>query len=116
MQVSPCQPRSAILSTATAMPALILSALKPGGSDGSEKSTVSGFWPTNKIRVMRLILSKRSRLLPLAFFLLYWQPRARSLEPGRTLCIELDAGEFKYCAKLRRSVRALKADQAAVRK
>src|SRR5271168_2437295 len=35
------------------MPALILSALKPGGSDGSEKSTVSGFWPTNRMRVIR---------------------------------------------------------------
>src|ERR1700675_3171202 len=52
MHVSPCQPRSAIFATATVMPALIFSALKPGGSEGSEKSTVSGFWPTNSIRVM----------------------------------------------------------------
>ena len=37
--------------TATAMPALIFSASKPGGRAGSEKSTVSGFWPTNNIRV-----------------------------------------------------------------
>ena len=33
------------------MPALIFSASKPGGRAGSEKSTVSGFWPTNNIRV-----------------------------------------------------------------
>ena len=31
MHVSPCQPRCSIFWTATAMPALILSALKPGG-------------------------------------------------------------------------------------
>src|SRR5450755_2395697 len=54
MHVSPCHPRSLIFATATAMPALILPASKPGGSDGSEKSTVSGFWPTNKMRVIRL--------------------------------------------------------------
>src|ERR1700720_462376 len=52
MHVSPCQPRSAIFATATVMPALIFSALKPGGREGSEKSTVSGFWPTNSIRIM----------------------------------------------------------------
>jgi hypothetical protein len=51
MQVLPCHPRSPIFATATAMPALIFSALKPGGMAGSEKSTVSGFWPTNNIRV-----------------------------------------------------------------
>src|ERR1700675_3307817 len=55
MHVSPCQPRSAIFATATAMPALIFSASKPGGSEGSEKSTVSGFWPTNSIRVMSFL-------------------------------------------------------------
>jgi hypothetical protein len=33
------------------MPALIFAASKPGGRAGSEKSTVSGFWPTNNIRV-----------------------------------------------------------------
>src|SRR5450432_3734077 len=52
MQLSPCQPRSLIFAIATAMPALILAASKPGGSEGSEKSTVSGFWPTNSMRVM----------------------------------------------------------------
>src|ERR1700680_1335370 len=51
MQVSPCHPRSPIFATATAMPALIFAASKPGGRAGSEKSTVSGFWPTNNIRV-----------------------------------------------------------------
>jgi hypothetical protein len=54
IHVSPCQPRCSIFWTATAMPALILSALKRGGSAGSEKSTVSGFWPTNRIRVIRV--------------------------------------------------------------
>src|SRR5271155_5691813 len=52
MQVSHCHPRSSIFARATAMPALIFSASKPGGRAGSEKSTVSGFWPTNKIRVI----------------------------------------------------------------
>ncbi len=42
MQVSPCHPRSSIFATATAMPALIFSASKPGGNAGSEKSTVFG--------------------------------------------------------------------------
>src|ERR1700733_14096414 len=59
MQVSPCHPRSSIFATATAMPALIFSASKPGGRAGSEKSTVSGFWPTNKIRV--IVISPRGR-------------------------------------------------------
>src|SRR5271155_4307449 len=52
MQVSHCHPRSSIFATATAMPALIFSASKPGGREGSEKSTVSGFWPTNNTLVM----------------------------------------------------------------
>src|SRR5258705_2270997 len=52
MHVSPCQPRSSIFATPKAIPALIFSALKPGGREGSEKSTVSGFWPTNKMRVI----------------------------------------------------------------
>src|ERR1700682_5713769 len=51
MQVSPCHPRSPIFVMATAIPALIFSASKPGGKAGSEKSTVSGFWPTNNIWV-----------------------------------------------------------------
>jgi hypothetical protein len=33
----------------TAMPACIFSALSPAGNAGSEKSTVSGVWPTNNI-------------------------------------------------------------------
>src|SRR5664279_1415208 len=57
MQVSPCQPRSSIFETPSAIPALIFSALKPGGKEGSEKSTVSGFWPTNSIRVMGFLRS-----------------------------------------------------------
>src|SRR5450631_4211647 len=57
MHVSPCHPRSLIFATATAMPALILPASKPGGSDGSEKSTVSGFWPTKRMRVIGLLQS-----------------------------------------------------------
>ena len=52
MQVSPCQPRSSIFETPSAIPALIFSASKPGGKEGSEKSTVSGFWPTNNMRVI----------------------------------------------------------------
>src|ERR1700722_10852056 len=55
IQVSPFQPRSLICATATAIPALIFSALKPGGREGSEKSTVSGFWPTNRIRIMQFL-------------------------------------------------------------
>jgi hypothetical protein len=35
-----------------AIPAWIFSALKPGGIVGSEKTTVSGRWPTNNTRVM----------------------------------------------------------------
>src|SRR5476649_2496662 len=56
MQVSPCHPRSSIFATATAMPALIFSALKPGGRAGSEKSTVSGFCPTNNTLVIWWLL------------------------------------------------------------
>src|SRR5664279_5985688 len=57
MQVSPCQPRSSIFLTPKAIPALIFSALKPGGREGSEKSTVSGFWPTNRMLVIWFLLS-----------------------------------------------------------
>src|SRR5580700_1119677 len=57
MQVSPCQPRSLIFATPKAIPALILSASKPGGREGSEKSTVSGFWPTKRIRVIGFLHS-----------------------------------------------------------
>src|SRR5580704_16911760 len=62
MQVSPRQPRSSIFATPTAMPALIFSALKPGGRDGSEKSTVSGFWPTNRIRVISFLHAGGGRM------------------------------------------------------
>ena len=52
MHVSPCHPRSSIFRTPTAIPALIFAASKPGGREGSEKSTVSGFWPTKRMRVI----------------------------------------------------------------
>src|SRR5450631_2282606 len=57
MQVSPFHPCSSIFVTPKAIPALIFSALKPGGREGSEKSTVSGFWPTNRILVIWFLLS-----------------------------------------------------------
>src|SRR4030095_15668735 len=60
MQVSPCHPRSSIFRTPTAIPALVFSASKPGGRDGSEKSTVSGFWPTKRMRVIGF-LHRRTR-------------------------------------------------------
>src|SRR5690606_35123020 len=56
MQTSAFQPRSAMEATAISMPALILAASRPGGMAGSEKSTVSGAWPTKRMRVMSLPL------------------------------------------------------------
>src|SRR5471030_1654644 len=64
MHGSPCQPRSAIFATATAMPALIFSALKPGGSEGSEKSTVSGFCPTKRMLIISVSPSSVCSWLP----------------------------------------------------
>src|SRR5471032_1771235 len=52
MHVSPFQPCSSIFLTPKAIPALIFLASKPGVREGSEKSTVSGFWPTNRILVI----------------------------------------------------------------
>src|SRR5690606_36711539 len=54
MHRSAFQPHSAIVATAISIPALIYAASKPGGMAGSEKSTVSGSWPTKSMRVMSL--------------------------------------------------------------
>src|SRR5690606_14377550 len=47
---SACHPRSNICWIPAAIPARIFSASSPGGNEGSEKSTVSGSWPTNNTR------------------------------------------------------------------
>jgi hypothetical protein len=49
-QFSACQPRSAMSASAAFTPASIFSAVMPGGSAGSEKSTVAGSKPTNRTR------------------------------------------------------------------
>src|ERR1700720_1079620 len=88
MHVSPCQPRSAIFATATVMPAFIFSALKPGGSEGSEKSTVSGFWPTNSIRVMLFLHAEW-----------WWSDRRSTSLSERALAPKEFAGEVKCFAR-----------------
>src|SRR5690606_20365221 len=47
---SACHPRSDICFIPAAIPARIFSASSPDGNEGSEKSTVSGSWPTNNTR------------------------------------------------------------------
>src|SRR5260221_1578544 len=49
-QRSACHPRSDICCIPAAIPPRIFSASNPGGNAGSEKSTVSGSWPTNNTR------------------------------------------------------------------
>src|SRR5262249_41459425 len=49
-QFSACQPRSVISASASLTPAWIFSAVMPGGSAGSEKSTVAGSKPINTTR------------------------------------------------------------------
>src|SRR5260221_13681991 len=51
-QRSGCPPRSDICFIPAAIPPRIFSASNPGGNAGSEKSTVSGSWPTNNTRFM----------------------------------------------------------------
>src|ERR1700750_3193682 len=58
MQRSPCQPRSVIVASAILMPSEILPASKPGGRDGSEKSTVSGVCPTKNTRGISISLER----------------------------------------------------------
>jgi hypothetical protein len=59
MHSSASQPRSAMAAMATAIPARILAASNPGGSAGSEKSTVSGAWPMKSTRVIWLSPKRR---------------------------------------------------------
>src|SRR5580693_6291263 len=49
-QCSVSQPRPVISASASLIPAWIFSAVMPGGSAGSEKSTVAGSRPTNRTR------------------------------------------------------------------
>src|SRR5262245_53815078 len=64
-QTSASHPRAANCFRATSMPARIFSAVIPGGSAGSEKSTVSGSYPTSRIRVMNPSSNFRLRASPL---------------------------------------------------
>src|ERR1700733_8325928 len=52
-QFSVSQPRPFISASANLMPARIFSAVMPGGSAGSEKSTVAGSRPTSRTRFIR---------------------------------------------------------------
>src|SRR5262249_31135699 len=51
-QLWACQPRAAKSASASVTPAWIFSAVMPGGSPGSAKSTVAGSRPTNTTRFM----------------------------------------------------------------
>src|ERR1700722_4350037 len=97
MQVSPCHPRSSIFATATAMPVLIISASKPGGRAGSEKSTVSGFWPTNNIRVIFFSPSERPHGL-----LRNYRRSDDPSDPGRNLAMG-EVGRARLVARERYS-------------